>query len=77
MSANLPNEFNHFDSLDEEQAAIANATFAKIQANMTDAALAELVKAGIVQATADKQSAARIISGIMTAARFARGILKL
>lgn len=77
MSADLPNEFEHFKPLDDAQEAIANATLAKVQANMTDAALAELIKAGIVKATDDKQRAARIVSGIMSVARFAVGLLKL
>jgi hypothetical protein len=77
MSADLPNEFDSFKPSDEEQMAIANATLSRVEKNMTDQALVELVKAGIVQATTDKQRAARIVSGILAMARCVTGVLKL
>ena len=77
MSADFPDEFADFKASDERLNAIANATLSRVQANMTDAALVELVKAGVVKATADKESAARMVSGILAVARFASGLLKL
>ena len=77
MSADFPDEFADFKTSDDRLNAIADATLSKVQANMTDSALVELVKAGVVKATADKESAARIVSGILAVARFATGLLKL
>jgi hypothetical protein len=76
MSA-YPSEFDHFASIDEEQKQIAEATLADVRTRMTDEAVVALHKAGIVQATADKESAARIVAGCLTVAKFAGKLLGL
>lgn len=78
MSANdLPNEFEFFNPSNEAQEAIASATLARVRENLTDAAMVEMVRAGVVKATDDKERCARIVSGLLTAAKFVTGLLKL
>lgn len=74
-SESYPDFFAHFKPLDEAQDGIAQAVLEQVRSRMTDSAFAELVKAGIVQATQDKESAARIVAGALTVARLAKGLL--
>jgi hypothetical protein len=75
MTAPLQDEFDHFGNLNVVQLAELNALAQKIAGSITDDQLAALVSAGIVQATQDKIRAARIIAGILTFAKVAKGIL--
>ena len=70
-------EFSHFTPTDEAQRAIAAATLAEVRARMTDGAYFDLVKAGVVQASTDKESASRIIAAALTVAKIAVPLLGL
>jgi hypothetical protein len=74
MSA-FPNEFGHFTPLDERQEAAAASVLQQVKARMTDETLAALVREGVVSATADKERASAIVTGLLTAGKIATRII--
>lgn len=70
----MESQFGHFASLNAEHQADAEALLMQLRAKMTDQAYAELISAGVVKATEDKEAAARTVAGLLTVARVATKI---
>lgn len=75
MTAANQDPFARFDALNAKQQDDADAIYEQAKARMTDEAFSKLVAAGIVDETASKESAARIVSGIMSVAKVVTGAL--
>jgi hypothetical protein len=71
---------NHFAGMEASNAghnATADAVLEQVQSRMTDGALAELVKQGVIDATADKAKAASIVANAFKVMRIASPLLGL